>query len=460
MIASTSFFSDYGNHVRIWEEAKAIQKLGHRLVLATYHNGDDMPGIDIRRSWDIPWIKRAIVGSSRHKLYLDVGLSWRCLRVGLQLRPDLIHAHTHEAASIGAALKRLLGVPLLLDYQGSMTSEMLDHRFIKKNSPLYMPLVRLERFINRQADAVVTSTHNAAALLRRDGAIDPQRLQAVIDSVNTERFRPFDGSAQWEAQRHDLRAQLGIPEGRRIVVYIGLLAPYQGTNVLIDTARLLAARRPDVHFLIMGYPDPMSYRAYAEAQGVADHVTLPGRILYKDLHSYLALGDVAVAPKMSLTEGNGKISNYMAMGLPVVAFDTPVSREILGETGIFAQFGSVKDLARQIDLALEDREMATRMGAAGRARAVAEFSWERAAHQFESIYDTLLAGSRSVRRLQSPPEAVPLPAAVPEPGQPNVEDCAEVVAPAAPCDDTTEDDATVVASATRAVGVARKRNLH
>jgi glycosyltransferase involved in cell wall biosynthesis len=127
----------------------------------------------------------------------------------------------------------------------------------------YQPLQRLERWINRQADALITSTHNAAALLHRTNAVDPQRLHTVIDSVNTERFRPFDGSAEWEAQRRDLRAQLGIPEGRRIVVYLGLLAPYQGTNVLLQAARLLAAqpRFADVHFLVMGYPDPASYRA-------------------------------------------------------------------------------------------------------------------------------------------------------------------------------------------------------
>ena len=38
---------------------------------------------------------------------------------------------------------------------------------------------------------------------------------------------------------------------------------------------------------------------------------------------------MAAAPKMSRTEGNGKIANYMAMGLPTVAFETPVAREIL-----------------------------------------------------------------------------------------------------------------------------------
>ncbi len=400
MLASTSFFSDYGNHVRIWEEARAIQKLGHRLVLATYHNGDNMPGIDIRRSWDVPWIKRAVVGSSRHKLYLDVGLGWRALRVALRERPTIIHAHTHEAAAIGLPLKRLLGAPLILDYQGSMTSEMLDHGFVKATSPLYASLVRLEQFLNRQADAVMTSTHNAAELLRRAGSVPPARLHAVTDSVDTDRFRPFDGSPAWQAQRAQLRAQLGIPAGRRLVVYIGLLAPYQGTNVLIQAAQILAGRQPDVHFLIMGHPDPRSYRAYAELLGVGDRVTLPGRIIYRDLHSYLALGDVAVAPKMSLTEGNGKISNYMAMGLPVVAFETPVSREILEDIGLYARLGSAEDLAEKLELALEDRELAGRLGAGGRARAVADFSWDRAARQIEAIYAQALAGPHGAGRAE------------------------------------------------------------
>lgn len=394
MLASTSFFSDYGNHVRIWEEARALQRRGHRLVLATYHNGDDMPGLDIRRSWDVPWVKRAVVGSSRHKLYLDVGLAWRALRVALAVRPTIIHAHTHEAAAIGLPLRLLLGVPLILDYQGSMTSEMLDHGFLSRTSPLYLPLTRLERAINRQADAIMTSTHNAAALLRRDPSLPPGHVHAVPDGVDTERFRPFDGSPEWSATSAELRAQLNIPPGRRLVVYIGLLAPYQGTNVLIDAARILTTRRDDVHFLIMGHPDPHSYRRYAESLGVGERVTLPGRIIYRDLHSYLALGDVAVAPKMSLTEGNGKIANYMAMGLPTVAFDTPVAREILGDTGLFATLGSAEDLAAKLELALDDQALARRLGAAARARAVAELSWERAVQSIEAIYDEALARRR------------------------------------------------------------------
>jgi len=68
MIAPTSFFSDYGGHVRMLAEMVNLQRLGHRVIICTYHNGDDWPGLDIRRGWGPPWIQRPIVGSSRHKI--------------------------------------------------------------------------------------------------------------------------------------------------------------------------------------------------------------------------------------------------------------------------------------------------------------------------------------------------------------------------------------------------------
>src|SRR5690554_3049132 len=55
MIAPTSFFADYGCHVRILEETRILQKLGHHVTIATYRNGNPVPGIDIRRTWPIPW---------------------------------------------------------------------------------------------------------------------------------------------------------------------------------------------------------------------------------------------------------------------------------------------------------------------------------------------------------------------------------------------------------------------
>jgi glycosyltransferase involved in cell wall biosynthesis len=390
-IAPTSFFADYGCHVRIWEEVKTLRSLGHRVVMTTYHNGDNMPGLDIRRSWDVPWIKRAMVGSSRHKLYLDMALLWRTLRVALDVRPDIIHAHLHEGALIGTIVSRLLGVPLIFDYQGSLTGEMLDHGFLREESLLHWPLRLLEHVLNRLPDAVITSSYNAASTLHHEWNFPRERLYTVPDSVNTARFRPFDGSPEWEEERLRLRDELGIPRDRRVVVYIGLLAPYQGTGKLIEAAQLVVQRSPDIHFLIMGYPDVTSYRALAASLGVDGHVTLPGRIMYRDLHAYLALGDIAVAPKMSETEGAGKISNYLAMGLPVVAFDTPVSREMLGNVGRYARYGDVESLAEELIALLDNPREMEILSAAGRARAIREHSWELGALQIQAIYERALA---------------------------------------------------------------------
>jgi hypothetical protein len=65
MIAPTSFFADYGCHVRILEEARILERLGSRVTICTYHTGRDLEGIDIRRTMSIPWRKGYEVGSSR-----------------------------------------------------------------------------------------------------------------------------------------------------------------------------------------------------------------------------------------------------------------------------------------------------------------------------------------------------------------------------------------------------------
>ena len=400
MIAPTSFFADYGCHIRIWQEAKALQKLGHRVVITTYHNGDDMPGFEIERTWDVPWIKRAMVGSSRHKIYLDAALSYRALATGLRLRPTVIHAHLHEGALIGAVLKRILRVPLVFDFQGSMTSEMIDHHFLSgKDSSIYQSLYRLESWINRQADALITSSQNAAELLRQDFGFPDERLYTVIDGINTDRFRPAEPTPELLAERARLRAEMGIPPGRKVVVYLGVLAAYQGINALMEAAQQLLARMPDVHFLIMGYPGVDRYGQLARELGIDEHVSLPGRIIYRDSHKYLALGDVAVAPKMSETEGSGKIPQYMAMGLPVVTFDTPVAREYLGDLGIYARFGSVSDLAAKLRLALEQHGWSSRLGQLGRDQAVRQLSSDRGGPEIEAIYVEALRHHRGLKPL-------------------------------------------------------------
>ncbi|NLX37748.1 MAG: glycosyltransferase family 1 protein, partial [Chloroflexi bacterium] len=55
MLAPTSFFGDYGCHVRIVEEARYLQQNGQQVTICTYQNGRDLPDLDIRRTISLPW---------------------------------------------------------------------------------------------------------------------------------------------------------------------------------------------------------------------------------------------------------------------------------------------------------------------------------------------------------------------------------------------------------------------
>ena len=123
------FFADYGAHVRILEEVWNLQKRGHKVTILAYPNGRDLEGIKVRRCWGVPFNYRVIVGSSRHKIYLDVILAIMAFWHILWHKPDIIHAHLHEGALIGWVLSKLTGAPLVFDFQGSLSSEMIDHNF-------------------------------------------------------------------------------------------------------------------------------------------------------------------------------------------------------------------------------------------------------------------------------------------------------------------------------------------
>lgn len=390
MLAPTMFFADYGAHVRILEETLALQKLGHRVTILAYPNGRDIEGIKVRRCWGVPFNYRVIVGSSRHKIYLDVLLAGMSLLHVLRRKPDIIHAHLHEGGLIGWVLSKLTGAPLVLDFQGSLTSEMVDHNFLAATSPLYKPLYWLEARINHAADVVLTSSIHAANLLAEKFGVTSGKIVPMPDCVNADTFDADNFSAE-EKQR--LKEALGLPAGKKVIVYLGVLAPYQGTEKLLEALLLLSQTRDDFHLLLMGYPAVARYKAHAGLLGVTGHVTFTDKIPYDEAPRYLALGDIAAAPKMSATEGSGKILNYMAMALPTVAFNLPVSREFLGDGGIYANEPSSQALAaalnRALDLSAGER---ARLGGYLRRRAINHFSWQRSGEQIEAVYRALLAG--------------------------------------------------------------------
>ncbi len=389
MLAPTMFFADYGCHVRIYEEAMVLKAMGHQVTVLAYPNGRDLGGLDVRRSWGVPFNYRIVVGSSRHKIYLDFMLALKAVCHVLADKPDIIHAHLHEGGLLGWFLSKLTGVPLVFDFQGSLTSEMLDHKFISENHFLFKPLRRLEKRINHMGRVVLTSSRHGATILKEDG-VPAGRIHPTPDCVNPDSFNPNRYSNEEKAA---LKQKLGLPPHKQLLVYAGLLTEYQGVGLLLHALHHLTLQRNDFHLLLMGFPAVAHYRQLAQTLGIGHIVTFTGKMPYETLPVHLALGDIAIAPKLSNTEGNGKILNYISMALPTIAFKTPVSREYLGQYGIYAHEKTAPALAEAINQALNmSADKKGQLGRTGRKRAKGKFTWKRIGRQIEVVYDAVLSG--------------------------------------------------------------------
>lgn len=376
-IAPTAFYNDYGCHVRIRGQLHSLQERNHAIRLVTYPVGRDIPGLAITRA-PLPGLRHIPVGSSRRKLLLDALLAPTAAAAALRFRPDIIHAYLHEGALIGWILARTLRVPLSFDYQGSLTAEMMAHGFLRPDSFWRPRLQRLERWLDARPQALFLSTRHARDELRGRG-IPNARLHYLPDAVDPDLFRP-------QPPDSDLARQLGMDAGLPTLVYLGLLAPYQGVDLLLQA--LARLQRP-AQLLLMGFPHQERYRRMAADLGVGERVRIIGPIPYQQAPRYLALGDLAIAPKLSTTEGSGKLLPYMSIALPVIATDTPAHRQYLGEWGLYAS-PEPDALARAIDHALARLPQLRELGARLRADVQARYTWRHTAAQMETALQNML----------------------------------------------------------------------
>jgi glycosyltransferase involved in cell wall biosynthesis len=382
MVAPTPFFGDRGCHIRILEEVRALRGLGVESLVTTYPVGRDHPEVATVRAPRVPWIRTLPVGFSPHRPYLDALLLGTTLRAARRFRPDVLHGHLHEGAAIASIVGRLTGRPVVADLQGSVAGEMIAHGHLPGRGPLPAALRRLERWVLRGPTRLLPSSANFATELLEVWRLPPARVVLLADGIDPEFIRPRPAPDR-------LREELGLV-GKRVVLYLGILTEYQGIDDLLMAWPQVMAAVPEAHLLIVGHPNVEHYRARAAELTPAGSVTLTGRIDYQKTPDYLALGDVGVSAKHVSTEANGKLLNYMAMGLPAVAYDGPVSRELLGEAGVFAPMRDVSALAAALSGLLRDPHEQKLRGQALRERVVTHFGWPALGRRLVDVYRTCL----------------------------------------------------------------------
>ena len=384
MIAPTPFFADRGCHVRILEEAKALESLNNEVTFYTYHNGRNIPDYNIKRICNIPWYNKLEAGPSYHMLYLDALLSLYSLQGSYSSNPDIIHAHLHEGVFIGKFCSRLRfnKKPLVFDVQGSLTGEMLAHGVFKKGtiSDLFF---RSEKIITNMADAIIVSSTNMAQILIEEFDVDISKIDVIPDGVDTD---TFNGNLD----TNELKKALKIDPGKKLIIFTGLLNKYQGIDLLLESIQEVIDQVKNVCFLIVGFPNVEEYKNKAHKLGVEQFVHFTGKVDYSDIPKYLSLGDIAISPKIPESgEANLKLFTYMASALPTVVFDHSVNREILGDLGVYAKSGDTHSLAECIVKLLLNESFSNELGIKLREKAIKDYSWKRSGEKIMEVYNKL-----------------------------------------------------------------------
>jgi len=221
-------------------------------------------------------------------------------------------------------------------------------------------------------------------VLARDWGVAEGKILVVHPGVDTERFRPdIDGRA-W-------RSRVAGPDDV-LFLSVGRLQRRKGHDMVLRSLARLRHIVPHVRYAIVGDgPHQMQLEAEARTLGVMDIVHFIGPASDADLPGWYAAADVFVMPNRSDGvdfEGFGIVFlEAAAAGLPVIGGRSGGVPEAVDDnvTGRLVDGTDAADLEATMAALADSAAMRAQYGAAGRERAVREFTWERAGRQVEEV---------------------------------------------------------------------------
>lgn len=289
---------------------------------------------------------------------------WKLLR---SFQPDLIHSHLWPGAlTVGLlASRRIPHLVHVRDAPVSLTSERFGSR-VRRHL--------LQRIADRPNCRFVAVSPVAAQYARDLLKLPQDRIRTIINGIDLSQFEAIPPAE--------------FSSDRIVIVSAGRLIPDKGFDFLIRSIAQMRLRgRVCLRIAGQGSIEP-TLRALARESGLEAQVDFVGHV--HDMPDYLAKSHIFAHG--SINEGMSRVLiEAMGAGRPVVAVDHPGIEDVVDNqtTGIIVPRDE-KALAEALDALVSNPSLLTRMGNAGRQRAMTQFTTERVVRELQESYDEII----------------------------------------------------------------------
>jgi len=296
----------------------------------------------------------------------------RFIRLLRSERPTLVQTWLYHADLLGLAAVPAARLPVVWNIRSAW------HQGIKRLTP------RVCALLSRMPAAVVVNSEAGRAVHEAIG-YRPRRWCLIGNGFDLDVFKPD------EQARASVRAELGLDSGTPLIGLIGRWDPHKDHQTFLAGAALVAARDPNVRFVLVGdgvsSDNPVLLRMLEDA-GVAARVHLLGS--RKDIARITAALDVAACTSIGEAFPN-VVGEAMAAGVPCVATDVGDAAKLVGEMSMIVPPRDAPRLAAAwsnvLAMSLDERR---KLGLEARARISERYSLAAIVQQYEALYQDLV----------------------------------------------------------------------
>jgi len=374
---------------RVWREASTLRDAGWRVTIVSprgrtpdarrWH--ERLEGIEVFR-YPLPTTAAGLLPHTAEyavampaSLILSL-LAWRGRRF------DVVHACNPPDFFFPIGwLFRSLGSAFIYD-QHDLAPEVYVAQGGRRGGLVHRFLRWSERRTYRAADVVIATNETYRRMALTRGGVRPDRAFVVRSAPDPQRIHRVDP---------DPALKRGRPF---LVAYLGTMGPQDGVDLFVRAARRVLDQRPgQVRFVALGGGNQRQVLAdLGRSLGLShDDLAFTGRVGDEEVRRTLSTAEVAVSPDPANDFNEHSTMNktleYMATGVPLVAFDLAETRVSAGDAAAYAPPNDAAALGDLVIELLDDPERRARLGAIGLERVTGPLSWERSAEQLLAAYE-------------------------------------------------------------------------